>query len=410
MEEQNWKRGPIIGRGSTATVSLAITNSGESIAVKSAEFSSSATLQREESILSNLSSPYIVKYIGSNLTTENDKSIYNLLLEYVSGGSIHDSIKNSGGKLPETTIRSYTCQILKGLMYLHGQGIVHCDVKSQNVMIGEGTAKIGDLGCAKTEKDVNFEFSGTPAFMSPEVARGEEQSFPADVWALGCTVIEMATGLSPWPEINDVVAAIYKIGFTGESPEIPEWLSEKGKDFLRNCLRKDPKQRWAVVELLQHPFFFEDEEDNDKTQIQSLTCLNSSSSSSSPSTVLDQGFWDLCETSKSRLIQADHEDPFAKISNLNVSSPSDRITKLAIGDDNSGEPGWITAEEEEGWLEVRGNGIGEREKRNEEEEDVDCFEATSSSVGGFENWILDQEDGFFFEYSSTESNGMYILK
>ncbi|ESQ42949.1 hypothetical protein EUTSA_v10015237mg [Eutrema salsugineum] len=402
MGEQKWIRGPIIGRGSTATVSLAITNSGEFFAVKSAELSSSAFLQREESILSKLSSPYIVKYIGSDLTTENDKLVYNLMMEYISGGSIHDLIKNSGGKLPEPAIRSYTRHILKGLIYLHDRGIAHCDLKSQNVMIGGETAKIADFGCAKTvTKNGNLEFSGTPAFMSPEVARGEEQSFPADVWALGCTVIEMATGLSPWPELNDVVAAIYKIGFTGESPEIPEWLSEKCKDFLRNCLRKCPKQRWAVEELLQHPFL--DEEEDEESQTQSRDCLNSSS----PSTVLDQGFWDLCETSRSRLIQADHEDPFANSSTfLWDSSPADRIKKLT-GDENSGEPEWITAEDD--WFEVRGrNEIGEMEKRNEDE-DANCVEATSpeeDEVGGFEYWIWDQEDSLFLEYS-TENNIFY---
>ncbi|KAG7537991.1 Protein kinase domain [Arabidopsis suecica] len=390
MEELNWIRGPIIGRGSTATVSLAITNSGDFLAVKSAEISSSAFLQREQSILSNLSSPYIVNYIGSNVTTENDKLMYNILMEYVSGGSIHDLIKNSGGKLPEPVIRSYTRQILKGLMYLHDQGIVHCDLKSQNVMIGGEIAKIVDLGCAKTvEENENLEFSGTPAFMSPEVARGEEQSFPADVWALGCLVIEMATGSSPWPELNDVVAAIYKIGFTGESPEIPVWLSEKGKDFLKKCLRKDSKQRWSVQELLQHPFL--DDVDDEEAR----NCLNSSS----PSTVLDQGFWDLCETSRSRFIKADHEDPFANSTNFlwDDSLPGDRIKKLA-GDENSGEPDWET----NGWIEVR----GEIEKRNEEE-DENCVEATSleeeEEVGGFENWILDQQDSLFLEYSPEDN-------
>ncbi|KAF8081667.1 hypothetical protein N665_0871s0005 [Sinapis alba] len=391
MEEQNWMRGPTIGRGSTATVSLGITNSGEFFAVKSAELSSSAFLQREESVLSSLSSPYVVKYIGSNTTTENDTKMYNLLMEYVSGGSVHDLIKNSGGKLPETAIRAYTRQILKGLMYLHERKIVHCDLKSQNVMIGGEAVKIADFGCAKMEKNWSLEFSGTPAFMSPEVARGEGQSFPADVWALGCMVIEMATGLSPWPELNDVVAAVYKIGFTGESPEIPECLSEKGKDFLRNCLKRDPKQRWGVEELLQHPFLDED----DQSQTQSCNCLNTTS----PSTVLDQRFWDSCETSRSRLVQVDHGDTFAR-----DSSPADRIKKL-VGDENSGELEWITAED--GWIEVRGD--GEIEKRNEDDED--CVEATSSEedeVGGYENWILDQEDSLFLEYSSTENNIFYF--
>ncbi|KAJ4911293.1 mitogen-activated protein kinase kinase kinase 15 [Raphanus sativus] len=389
MEEQNWTRGPIIGRGSTATVSLAITNSGEFFAVKSAEFSSSAFLQREESILSSLSSPYVVKYIGFNTTTENDTLTYNLLMEYVPGGSIHDLIKNSGGKLQEPAIRTYTRQILKGLMYLHERGVVHCDLKSRNVMIGEETAKIADLGCAKMAGNGSLEFSGTPAFMSPEVARGEEQSFPADVWALGCMVIEMATGLSPWPEVNDVVAAVYKIGFAGESPEIPGCLSEKGKDFLRNCLRRDPKQRWAVEELLRHPFL----EEEDQTQTQSSNCLNTTS----PSTVLDQGFWDSCETSRSRLIQEDHED---------TSSPADRIKKL-VGDENfSGEPEWIAVED--GWIEVRGD--TEMEKRDED--DVSCVEATSleeEEVEGSWNWILDQQDILFLEYSSTDENNIFYF-
>ncbi|XP_019086680.1 PREDICTED: serine/threonine-protein kinase BCK1/SLK1/SSP31-like [Camelina sativa] len=375
-----------------ATVSLAIKSSGDFFAVKSSEFSSSEFLQREESILSKLSSPYIVKYIGSNVTTENDnKSMYNLQMEYVSGGSIHDLIKNSGGKLPEPVIRSYTRQILKGLVYLHEQGIVHCDLKSQNVMIGGETAKIVDLGCAKTVvgEYENLEFSGTPAFMSPEVARGEEQSFPADVWALGCTVIEMATGSSPWPELNDVVAAIYKIGFSGESPVIPVWLSDKGQDFLKNCLKKDPKQRWNVQELLQHSFL--DEEDEACNGL----------SSSSPSTVLDQGFWDLCETSRSRLVKrADQEDVFVNAWGDSL-VPGDRIKKLA-GD----EPEWET----DGWIDVR----GEIEKRNEDE-DENCVEATSLEEeeeeevgGGFdENWIWDQEDSFFLEYS-PENNINYF--
>ncbi|KAG2297138.1 hypothetical protein Bca52824_043807 [Brassica carinata] len=359
MAEQNWIRGPIIGRGSTATVSLAITNSGEFFAVKSAELSSSAFLQREQTILSSLNSPYVVKYIGFNKTTENNKLMYNLLMEYIPGGSIHDLIKNSGGKLPEPEIRSYTRQILKGLLYLHDRGIVHCDLKSENVMIGEETAKIADLGCGKMAGNGSLEFSGTPAFMSPEVARGEEQGFPADVWALGCVVIEMATGSSPWPELNDVVAAIYKIGFTGESPKIPEVLSEKGRDFLRKCLVRDPKQRWDVEELLQHPFW------RKKTNLK-----------------------------------------LSLVRTLRVYGSLQRLT----------ESGNSSAMRIPAKLRRRMVGLKleatEIEKRNEDDdEDVDCVEATSleeDEVGGFENWIWDQEDSLFLEYSSSENNIFYF--
>ncbi|KAF3534440.1 hypothetical protein DY000_02038516 [Brassica cretica] len=377
MDIITWTRGPIIGRGSTATVSIAVSNSGEMFAVKSADFSSSAFLQNEQSILSTLSSPHIVKYIGSDVTPEKEGLAYNLLMEYVSGGSLHDLIKNSGGKLPELAIRSYTRQILRGLSYLHERGIVHCDLKSQNVLVEENGAvcKIADMGCAKPV--LKSGFSGTPAFMAPEVARGEEQRFPADVWALGCTVIEMMTGASPWPELNDVVAAMYKIGYSGESPEIPEWISEKGKDFLMSCLENDPKQRWTVEGLLKHPFLDEDEDVESHLQ-----------SSSSPSTVLDQRFWNSCEASESRSLSMDHEYPFAGYSGA-WDSPADRIEQLA-GDEFSSVPDWDTVADGE-WIQVRGDVL----------QDAVCVEETSSSSQEIEvvdEWISDQ-DSLFSEYS-----------
>lgn len=330
--------------------------------------------------MSTLSSLHILKYIGSGLTRENDGLVYNILMEYVSGGSLHDLIKNSSGKLPEPATRSFTRQILKGLMYLHERGIVHCDLKSQNVLVEENgvVLKIADMGCAKSVAESGF--SGTPAFMAPEVARGEEQRFPADVWALGCTVIEMMTGSSPWPELNDVVAAMYKIGFSGESPEIPGWISEKVKDFLKNCLEKDPKQRWTVEELLKHPFLEEESQSSD--------CLNETSS---PSTVLDQRFWDSCEISKSHLLSMDQEDPFADYSG-SWDSPADRIEKLA-GEEFSSLPDWVR-EDDGGWIHVRGDDLGETEKRDGEEDAI-CVETAE----GVEDWISNQ-DSLFSEYSS----------
>ncbi|GAV89648.1 Pkinase domain-containing protein [Cephalotus follicularis] len=225
-----WTRGHTIGRGSTATVSLATAiPSGNLFAVKSTELSHSMFLQREQLFLSNLSYPYIVKYIGFDITNENGKPTYNLCMEYVPGGTLYNAIQMHGGRLGEPMIRSFTNQILQGVHHLHVNGLAHCDIKSQNVLIGEhGGAKIADLGCAKLVGNggsARSAISGTPAFMAPEVARGELQGFEADIWAVGCTVIEMAIGTNPWPEISDPVSALYRIGFSGEMPEIPIWLS-----------------------------------------------------------------------------------------------------------------------------------------------------------------------------------------
>ncbi|KAL5578780.1 hypothetical protein UlMin_011222 [Ulmus minor] len=255
-----WTRGPTIGRGSTATVSIATTSgSGELLAVKSAELSNSEFLKREQNILSTLNCPQIVGYKGFNVSSENGKILYNLCLELIPGGSLSDQICKLGGRLSEAMIRTYTREILLGLEYLHLNGIVHCDIKGRNILVagdGEGV-KIADLGCARRVVVDCKPFGGTPVYMAPEVARGEQQGFAADVWALGCTVIEMATGKPPWSDVFDPVSAIYRIGFSDDVPEIPRLLSEQGKDFLNKCLKRNPLERWTIIELLKHPFMEE---------------------------------------------------------------------------------------------------------------------------------------------------------
>ncbi|OMO64832.1 hypothetical protein COLO4_31805 [Corchorus olitorius] len=256
----NWTRGRTIGRGSTATVSIATTadNAGHVFAVKSSELSKSESLRREQGILSTLSCPEIVAYKGFDITSENGKLLYNLFMEYAPRGTIMDAIQKQQGGLDETMVRSYTRTILLGLQFLHSSGIVHCDIKGQNILVTDDGVKIADLGCARSvTATAACTVAGTPVYMAPEVARGEQQGFPADVWALGCTVIEMATGKSPWPDVRDPVSALYRIGFSSDVPEIPSNISKQGKDFLTKCLKRDPVERLSVNELLEHEFITE---------------------------------------------------------------------------------------------------------------------------------------------------------
>ncbi|KAL1811446.1 hypothetical protein ACET3Z_021511 [Daucus carota] len=287
-----WTRGPIIGRGSSAAVYLATKCSGDIFAVKSTELASSSFLQREQNFLAQMNSPHIVKYLGVDVKFEDDKAMYNIFMEYLSGGTLSEVIKKRGGSLDESMIRVYTNQILQGLDYLHSNDIVHCDIKGQNILLGKDGVKIADLGCARLLKDgvaATSAFSGTPVFMAPEVARGEEQGFPADIWSLGCTIIEMVTGTNPWPELDHPLSAIHKIGFSGEVPEFPNRLSDNAKDFVSKCLKSNAKERWTAKQLLSHPFLnelcfdFEKVEKFDKN---------------SPTGVLDLGFWDSVQVSE----------------------------------------------------------------------------------------------------------------
>ncbi|XP_061336969.1 mitogen-activated protein kinase kinase kinase 18-like [Gastrolobium bilobum] len=325
----DWTRGHTLGRGSTAAVYIAeACRSGEVFAVKSAELHRSEMLKREQRILSTLRSPQIVAYQGCDVTFENGDHWYNLFMEYAPHGTLAEAVH--GGGMEEDVAGSYTRQILLGLNYLHSNGIVHCDVKGQNVLVTDQGAKIADLGCARRVDDESSSvIAGTPVFMAPEVARGEQQGFPADVWALGCTVLEMITGKPPWQGVSDPAAVLYRIGFSGEVPEIPSFVSEQGKDFLSKCLKRDPNERWSVVELLGHGFVEECKE-------------LSLSDSDTPTSVLERGFWDSLERT---------QHPTRDECSWDSPSPSDRILRLF-----GAEPIWEWDDDDDDqWVTVRSN-------------------------------------------------------
>ncbi|PRQ52749.1 putative mitogen-activated protein kinase kinase kinase STE-STE11 family [Rosa chinensis] len=366
----DWTRGHTVGRGSSAAVSIATSSgSGSKVfAVKSAELSQSDFLQREQKILSSLSSPHVVSYLGHDITRENNKLMYNIFMEYVAGGTIIDAIRNRGGQFEESAIGFYTRQIAKGLEYLHSVGLVHCDIKGRNVLVGEEGPKIADFGCARWADPAAeaVPIGGTPMFMSPEVARGEEQGFPCDVWALGCTVIEMATGGSvPWPNAADPVTLLYRIAYSGESPEIPSFLSNQARDFLAKCFMRDPKERWTVTQLLKHPFLEEMMIINSASSTKQVQ--ESTTSSFSPTSILDQGIWNSLQESETLGNLVDHPS-------VENSYPDDRIRLLSLF---SGMLRWSS--DEDYWITVRGNDCGESNPIvNDGEAQVDVIDSKIS--------------------------------
>ncbi|XP_071730017.1 mitogen-activated protein kinase kinase kinase 18-like [Rutidosis leptorrhynchoides] len=336
-----WTRGQVLGRGATATVSAAIsTTTGDVSAVKSVVLSKSETLQREQQFLSILDSPYVVSYKGCNITNENNKFMYNLIMEYMPNGTVINAIGDQNyGRFNELEISNYTRQIIQGLEYLHLLGIVHCDIKGANLLVGKSGVKIADFGCAKWASE-NVPLRGTPMFMAPEVARGEKQGFAADIWALGCVVIEMATSGSVWSDINDPVSILYKIGFLGELPDIPCMLSHKAKDFISKCLIQDPDQRWDASELLKHPFLEQcNSQINENIDEELWTC--------SPTSVLDQDVWEAIN--ESPLVGSDLIQPTSSSYSLRQ-----RVEQL-VGNSKKGKCK-SKIEEEINWVTIRSNG------------------------------------------------------
>ncbi|KAJ6767395.1 CCR4-NOT TRANSCRIPTIONAL COMPLEX SUBUNIT CAF120-RELATED [Salix purpurea] len=338
----DWTRGQTIGRGSSATVSMARANgSGQVFAVKSAELSKSESLQKERSVLSTLRCPQIVAYKGCDITNENGKVLYNLFLEYASGGTLIDAAREGGGCLGEDTIRSHARKILLGLEYLHCNGIVHCDIKGHNILVTSDGAKIADLGCAKRvdeESGADWEttasIAGTPLYMAPEVARAEQQGFPADIWAVGCTVVEMATGQAPWANVADPVSALYQIGFSGNAPEIPSFMSTQAKDFLSKCMKRDPME---------------------------------SPNAETPTCVLDQVLWDSMEKSETTWDLTR--------SNTSPVSPIERMKQLADEERNGKAHNWSW---DDSWVTIRSNNGSEEQEMVSWSEDYELAYADGS--------------------------------
>ncbi|XP_059661807.1 mitogen-activated protein kinase kinase kinase YODA-like isoform X2 [Cornus florida] len=256
-----WKKGRLLGRGTFGHVYLGFNSeSGEMCAMKevtlflddSKSKESAQQLVQEIALLSRLQHPNIVQYFGSE-TVDDKLYIY---LEYVSGGSIYKILQDYG-QLGEIAIRSYTKQILSGLAYLHAKNTLHRDIKGANILVDpNGRVKLADFGMAKhiTGQNCPLSLKGSPYWMAPEVIRNSNGcNLAVDVWSLGCTVLEMATTKPPWSQYEGV-AALFKIGNSKELPAIPAHLSDDGKDFVRQCLQRNPLHRPTAAQLLEHPF------------------------------------------------------------------------------------------------------------------------------------------------------------
>ncbi|CAK0817337.1 unnamed protein product, partial [Prorocentrum cordatum] len=166
--------------------------------------------------------------------------------------------EESQSLFPEPVVLSWTRQTLEGLKLLHGQGVVHRDLKSSNIFLCQGRRRIliGDFGISKVLESTAYASScvGTPAYMSPELMRNERYDYHVDMWAMGCVVFELSTLTLPFKASSLLELACQVI----ERP--PEWQlwqhhSEELRSVAERLLDKDPLARPTAPQVLLEPLF-----------------------------------------------------------------------------------------------------------------------------------------------------------
>ncbi|CAJ2510020.1 Uu.00g059200.m01.CDS01 [Anthostomella pinea] len=274
-DDNKWMKGALIGQGSFGSVYLALhAVTGELLAVKQVEAPSPGSngqndsrkksmieaLKREITLLRDLRHANIVQYLGCSSSAE----YLNIFLEYVPGGSVQTML-NSYGALPEPLVRSFVRQILQGLSYLHNRDIIHRDIKGANILVdNKGTIKISDFGISKKLEATNIlngannnkhrpSLQGSVFWMAPEVVKQTSYTRKADIWSLGCLVVEMMTGTHPFPDCSQL-QAIFKIGGGKAAPTIPDSASPEAVEFLTQTFEIDHNLRPSADDLMLSPF------------------------------------------------------------------------------------------------------------------------------------------------------------
>ncbi|XP_023193301.1 mitogen-activated protein kinase kinase kinase 19 [Xiphophorus maculatus] len=264
-----WAKGEVLGKGAYGTVYCGLTSQGQLIAVKQVCLDSSDPdaakkeynrLQGEVELLKTLCHSNIVGFLGTSLY----QHVVSIFMEYIPGGSIA-SILHRFGPLPERVLALYTHQILEGVAFLHQNRVIHRDLKGNNVMLmPTGVIKLIDFGCARRLSCLNHtapnsgellkSIHGTPYWMAPEIINESGYGRKSDIWSVGCTVFEMATGKPPLAHMDKMAALFYIGARRGLMPSLPDGFSENAKDFVKICLTSDQSVRPSADQLLKHSF------------------------------------------------------------------------------------------------------------------------------------------------------------
>uniref|UniRef100_A0A671TW61 non-specific serine/threonine protein kinase n=1 Tax=Sparus aurata TaxID=8175 RepID=A0A671TW61_SPAAU len=248
-----------IGEGSTGVVCLARErHSGRQVAVKMMDLRKQQRrelLFNEVVIMRDYRHLNVVEMYRSALVEEE----LWVIMEYLQGGALTHIVSET--RLNEEQTATVCEGVLQALSYLHSQGVIHRDIKSDSILLTlDGRIKLSDFGfCAQISKDVPKRKSlvGTPYWMAPEVISKRPYGTEVDVWSLGIMVVEMVDGEPPYFSDTPITAMKKLRDEAAPSVKSIHRVSPVLKDFLGCMLTRDTKQRSSAADLLEHPFLLQ---------------------------------------------------------------------------------------------------------------------------------------------------------
>jgi len=262
-----------IGSGTSATVHLVHDNEkNRKVAMKKIDSSEmkdteKERVQKEVENMKSMSIPTFIEFYDY----ENDNDTQKIYMEYADQGTLENKIaqmRKDGKDFEEEDIFDYLIDILLALYTLNKKGIVHRDIKSENILLktekindkNVTVAKLSDLGLGRQIEGVSGAYTtcGTAYYVSPEIAAGEKKySYNADIWSLGIVLYELITKNKPWFDPKMSTAEFFAFVVDTKYPALPENTNEKLKYLVKIMLKKDPDRRVTAEEILSIDFMYE---------------------------------------------------------------------------------------------------------------------------------------------------------
>jgi len=216
--------------------------------------------EQEVKLLRGLDHRNIVKF--HDCVSFPERGVLGLIMHYCDGGDLRHVIRNQtrvGRYFSESVVMTWFTQIVSGLRYIHGERIIHRDLKSSNIFL-KGPPPyeclIGDFGISRVLEctlGAANTVIGTPYYLSPEVCKKDPYSFKSDIWSLGACLYEMAM-LRMAFESSNLLSLVSKIINEDFEPIDTTAFSSSFGMLLRRLLSKDPQDRPSASDLLRHEY------------------------------------------------------------------------------------------------------------------------------------------------------------